>query len=306
MPAGGVESASGRQVLRLQEIVRNAGDLPTFPATAMTAMQMTENSETGARELQSVISKDQALTARILKIVNSAMYCFEREISTLSHAITILGLDTVRSIIITAALQQIFQHGSAQPQDLTSKLFWEHSYGTAVAAKAIAARCNYPLPEEAFSCGLLHDMGKMVMLKNQRQLYQEILNQVYCGEATFIEAELEAFGYTHAHLGALLATKWHFPERLVEGILYHHNFEEAPSFQKLPAVVALANAMMVVLEVGFMKDPSLRLDEEPSARYLSLAAPALEKTVVEVHTMMHGMMGNRRTRGASPATWRRL
>jgi putative nucleotidyltransferase with HDIG domain len=304
MLAGEGSSAARRQVLNLQEVVRNAGDLPTFPGTAMTAMRMTEDPNASTRELQSVIAKDQALTARILKIVNSAMYCFEREVSTISHAITILGLDTVRSVIITAAMQQIFQHGAAQSKDLTSKLFWEHSYGVAMAAKAIAARSNYPVPEEAFSCGLLHDMGKMVMLKNQKQMYHEILNQVYCGEVTFSEAEKETFGYTHAQLGALLATKWHFPERLIEGILYHHDFEGAPTYQRLPAVVALADAMMVALEVGFRKDPSLRLEEEPSAKYLDFKASALQKTVVEVQTMLPALLGNTRTNRANAAAGR--
>src|SRR5512136_2082132 len=131
-------SATNSIVPDLQAIANRAGDLPAFPATAMAAMQLTEDQDVSTRELQAVIAKDQALTARILKIVNSAMYCFDREVATLSHAISILGLDTVRSIIVAAAVQQVFQKGAVPAADLTGRLFWEHSFGAAVAAKAIA------------------------------------------------------------------------------------------------------------------------------------------------------------------------
>jgi HD-like signal output (HDOD) protein len=291
--------------LDLQAIANRAGDLPAFPSTAMAAMQMTEDQDVSTRELQSVIAKDQALTARILKIVNSAMYCFEREVATLSHAISILGLDTVRSIIVAAAVQQIFQKGAGPATDLTGKLFWEHSFGTAVAAKAIAARSNYPVPEEAFSSGLLHDMGKMVMLKNQSQRYQQILNEVYCGEATFLEAELATFGYTHAQLGSLLATKWRFPAQLGESILYHHDFAAAPRHRNLAAITMLADAMMVVLEVGFRRDKSLKLENQPAAKHLNLSAPILQKMTAEVQTMMPVLSGNMRAQETQRMTGRR-
>jgi HD-like signal output (HDOD) protein len=298
MLANSNEFANHARIKDLHEIARRAGDLPAFPSTAMAAMQQMDNPEVSAKELQSVIAKDQALMACILKIVNSAMYCFEKEVATLSHAIAILGLDTVRSIIVAAAVQQIFQTGSPPATDLSSKLFWEHSFGAAVAAKAIAARSNYPVPEEAFSCGLLHDMGKMVMLKNQSRLYQEILNEVYCGKASFIEAELQAFGYTHAHLGSLLALKWHFPTQLVEGILYHHDYAGAPTCQRLAAITSLADSMMVVLEVGFRRDKSLKLEDEASAKYLNLTAPMLQKTVAELQTMIPSLSSNARGQGA--------
>ncbi len=290
----------------LQAIANRAGDLPAFPATALTAMQMTDDPNFRIRELQAVIAKDQALTARILKIVNSAMYCFAREVSTVSHAIAILGLDTVRSIIVAAALQQTFQMGSIPTTDLTGKLFWEHSFGAAIAAKAIAGRINYPNPEEAFSSGLLHDLGKMVMLRNQPQLYHEILNEVYCGTATFCDAELTTLGYTHAQLGSLLAAKWFFPAQLVESILYHHDFAAAPIYRRLAAITSLADSMMVALEVGFRKDKSLQLEEELSAKYLNLTAPMLQKTAAELRAMIPTLSGNARPQEVQRTTGRRL
>jgi HD-like signal output (HDOD) protein len=298
------KSTVSSSILDLEAIANRAGDLPAFPSTAMAAMQMTEDQDVSIRDLQSVIAKDQALTARILKIVNSAMYCFEREVATLSHAIAILGLDTVRSVIVAAAVQQIFQKGAVPVTDLTGRLFWEHSFGAAVAAKAIAARCNYPVPEEAFSSGLLHDMGKMVMLKNHSQRYQQILNEVYCGDTTFLEAELATFGYTHAHLGSLLAAKWRFPAQLAESILYHHDFAAAPRHRNLAAITMLADAMMVALEVGFRRDRSLKLEDEPAAKHLNLPAPILQKMTAEVQTIIPTLSGNMRAQETQRAAGR--
>ena len=125
-------------VLDLQTVANIAGDLPALPGSAMAAMKLADNPKVNARELQAVIARDQALTARILKICNSAMFCFEREVATLSHAIAILGLDKVRSIIVAATVQQMFQADATSGKDLTTRLFWEHSWGAAVAARALA------------------------------------------------------------------------------------------------------------------------------------------------------------------------
>jgi len=277
-------AAPDSQMRNLCAIANQAGDLPALPETAITAMQMMNNPRVNVRELQAVISRDQALTARILKIVNSAMYCFEREVSTLSHAITILGLETVRSILVAAAVQQIFPSGSARSKDLTTQLFWEHSLGAATAAKVIAACTGYPIVEEAFTCGLLHDIGKMALQKNRSMLYREILSEVYRGEATFHDAEQQTFGFTHAHVGALLAQKWHFPQQLVEATLYHHDCLAAPRHRTLAAIAALADASMIFLEVGFRKNKSLQLEEEASARHLKLTASVLQTMIVDVQT----------------------
>jgi HD-like signal output (HDOD) protein len=277
--------------LDLQEIARNAGDLPALPETVVIAMRLINDPNVTANRLQLIIAKDQALTARILKIVNSAMFCFDREISTLSHAITILGLETVRSVIVAASVQQLAQATATSAKDLTTQLFWEHSWGAAVGAKAIAVFTRYPMSEEAFTCGLLHDMGKMVLLRNRGEQYREILNEVYRGTTTFCEAELRTFGFTHAHVGALLALKWHFPPQLVEGILYHHDFASAPNHPRLTAIATLADRMMASLGVGFCKDKSLKLEEEASTEHLRITLPILEKIVADVQVKIPTMPG---------------
>jgi putative nucleotidyltransferase with HDIG domain len=274
------------QAMTLEQIAKGAGDLPAFPAVAMQALQVSEDPKTSARQLQFIIAKDQALTARILRIVNSAMYSFQREVSTLSHAIAILGFDTVRSIIVAATVRQVFPSGRKSGPGLTNQLLWQHSWGAAVAARAIAVSVGHHNADEAFTGGLLHDIGKMVLLKNREAFYAEILNAVHCGETSFYKAENERFGFSHADVGALLASKWNFPSQLVDAILHHHDAVPPSAGGPLPAIVALSNRMMALMEIGFEKDRDLTLEEEPSARLLELEGPALQKLAAEVELVI--------------------
>jgi putative nucleotidyltransferase with HDIG domain len=265
------------QAMSLEQVAKSAGDLPAFPAIAMQALQLSEDPKTSARQLQFIIAKDQALTARILKIVNSAMYAFQREVSTLSHAIAILGFETVRSIIVAATVRQVFPTGNKRGPGLINQLLWQHSWGAAVAARAIAVSVGHHNVDEAFTGGLLHDIGKMVLLKNREAFY---------GETSFHKAETERFGFSHADVGALLASRWNFPSQLVQAISHHHDPVPPSAGGPLPAIVSLSNRMMALLEIGFEKDKNLNLEEEPAARLLELELPELQKLTAEVELML--------------------
>jgi len=257
-----------------------------LPSVAMEALRVIENPEVTARELQYVILKDQALTARILKIVNSAMYYLRNEVSTISHAIAILGLSTVRSIIMAASVQQAFQLKGKRTSGLATQLFWQHSWGAAIASKAIAVCVGYPNPEEASTCGLLHDIGKMAIMSNRPEDYDAIISAVYKGETTFTQAEQETFGFTHADVGALLALKWRFPPQLAEAIRHHHDFAAATEFKQLAAITHLANMMMAFLKIGFASNGSIQIEEDPASQLIKLSPEALQKLTSEVETMI--------------------
>jgi HD-like signal output (HDOD) protein len=264
------------------EVVNRIGDLPAFPAIAMKALQLSENPNSSARELQGVIAKDQALTARVLRIVNSAMFSFQREISTLSHAVSILGIKAVRSIIVAASMEDMFASGGQQSPGLAHQLLWQHAWGAALASRVLSNTIRYHNPEEAFTAGLLHDIGKMILLQNYSRPYVQIFNLVRREEKTFAQAEMELLGFTHAHVGSLAVAKWTFPKQIVEAILYHHDPPNASRYGKLAAVVSLANSIMVNLGIGLEKDPNLKLDETRSAQFLLLNGSLLQPLVEEI------------------------
>ncbi len=278
------ENEAPEVVTDLTKIAGNVGDLPPLPAIAMQILELSRDPDASAKDVQKLISQDQALTTKILKVVNSAMYCLQREVSTVSHAVAILGMETVRSVVLGTSLQHLFN--SVRAKDLESKLLGDHSWGAAIAARIVAERVRYPSPEEAFLCGLIHDMGKVVLSKNRSQEYAEIVSTVYAGRGTFVEAELELFGYSHAHVGAVLSAKWNFPQQLAEAILYHHDPLAAPVHTKLAAIVNLGNLIMVKREVGFERDGELELAKQPSAEYLGLDEAAMNGLIEELDPKM--------------------
>jgi putative nucleotidyltransferase with HDIG domain len=172
---------------------------------------------------------------------------------------------------MAASVERVF----STAKDLGTKLMSEHSWGTALAARSIARRVRYENPEEALICGLMHDIGKPVMLQNFAAQYREIISEVYGGNSSFHQMELLAFGFSHAHVGSLLARKWNFPPQLAEAVGYHHNPESAPSFRPLACIVNLANHFMIAMGIGFEKNKEVTLEKLPSAHFLRLDGAAL-------------------------------
>jgi putative nucleotidyltransferase with HDIG domain len=273
----------------LERIVGKTGDLPPIPATALRALEMTNDPQVSVRELQVVLAQDQALTARILRIANSSMYGLRREIGTVSHAVAILGLDTTRSILTAACVQQVFQTGMVRARDLGTKLLSDHSWGAGLCSRVIARYLRYAPQEEAFLAGLMHDIGKPVLLKNLPDRYMSIINDVYRGEANFHETELVVFGFSHAQVGAILAEKWNFPPQLVEAIGYHHDPGAAPKYSQLASITGLANKIMIFQGIGFERDSSLVLEELPAAAALRLDAKALQNILAETGQVLAQM-----------------
>jgi putative nucleotidyltransferase with HDIG domain len=280
--------------LNLQLIAAKAGDLPPMPALAMQALQMTKDSKVSARDLQSVITRDQALTARILRIVNSAMYALRGEVSTVSHAVAVLGMDTIRSIIMSASIQQVLQAGGAKGHDLGTRLLFDHSWGTAGAARILAESTRYLNTEEAFLCGLMHDIGKPILMRNFPGRYAQIMADVYAGRAGFHTLELQAFGFSHAHVGALVADRWNFPSRFSDAIGFHHDPLSSSEHLHLACITNLANSIMVQMEIGFEKRKDLDLAAEPAAEFLKLTCQALDETVNKVRHLLADTAGSPR------------
>lgn len=210
------------------------------------------------------------------------MYSLRREVSTVSHAVAVLGIDTVKSVIMAASVERVFQSA----KDLGTKLMSDHSWGTALAARAIARRVHYQNVEEALICGLMHDIGKPVLLSNLKPQYSPIITNVYNGSSNFHQQELLAFGFSHAHVGALLARKWNFPAQLAEAVGYHHSPTSAPTHKQLACIVNLANLMMISMGIGFEKNKDLELAKQPSAEYLKINEPTLIGLADEVKSLI--------------------
>ena len=164
------------------------------------------------------------MTARILKIANSAMYSCSRKVKTLTEAIVMLGFNSIRSLVVTSAARNLYNTKSSQT-GLKERLLWEHSIGAAFACRLLVEPRLPGLTEEAFLAGLMHDIGKLVLNLRVPAEFDEIVQVVYNENREFSPTERELLGFDHAHVGAMLVNKWKFSPTLEDVILNHHNAE---------------------------------------------------------------------------------
>jgi len=243
---------------QLKSMIMTIRDLPAMPHVASKVLELSSDPDTSASRLQQVISDDQAMTARILKIANSAMYACSRRIKTLSEAIVMLGFNSIRSLVVTSAARNLYSTGSAR-MGLKERLLWEHSIGCAFACRLLVSRKHPAFTEEAFLAGLMHDIGKLVLNLQMPDRFEEIVQIVYNENREFHETELELLGFDHARVGALLVNKWKLSPSLEAVIGMHHQDEMLTAERPLLLYLDLANKICHKYGIGFQEQPDLDL-----------------------------------------------
>lgn len=222
-------------------------------------------SELSVKKLSDIINRDQSLTAKILALANSPVYGFSKKISTIEMAISILGLNTIKDLVIGFSII----NSTLEDKDryFIADAFNKHSYLCGYIAQLLANDFDYPVKNEAFVAGLLHDIGIAIIhryLSNEFSLISELkfyrkLNQT--------KAENLILGKTHCEIGAEVANKWFFPQSLIEAIRFHHTPSEAVSNKKLVAIVHLADF------IAYKEAPQYLLSSEDEP---------LDKSVIEI------------------------
>lgn len=250
------EQANPRTAAQLQNIVMTTRDLPAMPQVASKVLELSSNPNTSAQQLQQVISDDQAMTGRILKIANSAMYSCSRKVKTLTEAIVMLGFNSIRSLVVTSAARNLYNTRKSRT-GLKERLLWEHSIGAAFAARLLAVERAPSMAEEAFLAGLMHDIGKLVLNLRVPEQFDEIVQVVYNESRPFHVTEAELLGYDHTHVGALLVNKWKLSPVLEDVILNHHNSAAMTADNPILLYLDLANKLCKKMGIGFIDDPDL-------------------------------------------------
>jgi len=230
----------------------------TIPAVVSRITAMISTGTVSAAEIAEEIGKDQVLAARVLRLVNSAFYGFRQPITTISHAMVLLGLDVVKTLVMTASVLDIVD---AMNQHMAG--LWEHSLGTARAANALAERLAMDDPEECALGGLLHDMGKVVIAQTFPAEHARIRQTVAERGCLQIDAEMAVLGVTHADVGMWLLKKWSLPAKIVYPIAYHSNFHPRRDFADRTAIVHLADIICRAKGIGYPGDDRIpRLSPE--------------------------------------------
>jgi putative nucleotidyltransferase with HDIG domain len=255
-------------------IVNQATDLLPVPAVAHKVLQLMQSDDTAETDIEEAIAADPALSARILKIANSALFGRRTAASTIGQSIACLGPRTVRSVVFAASMRSVY----STPR-LADHLLWEHAMGVSLASAELAQLTGAVPADEAFTAGLLHDIGKLLFKAHDPVTHETVIQQIYNEGVSALAAEIEAFGVGHPEIGEQVLTKWGFPPELVAPVALHHAAaEDGADVPPGAHIVALADATCHHLGIGNRTaDGDLALADFPSARALELAAADLNR-----------------------------
>lgn len=231
---------------RIRAQLEQLDSLPTIPPVVKKLLMTIDSPTISLTEMGNFISKDQALTARLLKMVNSPIYGFPGRISSVSQALILLGLNVVKGMLLGVSVFEMMEK--------TMMGLWEHSLSTAVAARAIALKKGINEPEEVMVSALLHDIGKVALKIKFSDKYETALALSEKNEVLVKDAEEEIFSITHADAGGWLSQKWNFPLKLIEPIVYHHRPSLAKHAPAQTEIVHVADILVRARGIGFAGD----------------------------------------------------
>lgn len=238
---------------QLKELIDQIEDLPTLPAVVTRIVGMVEDPNTSAEDINEVISQDPSLTAKILKLVNSAFYGFSRRISTVTEAVVILGFNTVKSLALSASVFDVFEGEGSEHFDRVG--LWEHSIATGVAGEMAANRIRYPNVEEVMVAGILHKIGQVVIDLYFHEELTDVIAYAREHNTTMLEAEREVLGVGHPRIGGWLAEKWNLPAGITAAISYYHDPFEAPEEnRRLPMLIHVGDVLARTKHIGWNAD----------------------------------------------------
>ena len=269
------------QKAKLEKIRVVVDKMPSLSTTVGKVLEICSRTDTSPNDLNKVISLDPVLTGQVLKLINSAYYSLMSKVTSLTRAIIMLGLNTVKNLALsTAVIRSVKQTKKSKALPITK--FWKHSIGVGVMAKLLAAEQGIPLTEreEYFVAGLLHDLGKIPFDDE----YTEVLIQAAREQEPLVQIEQQLMGIDHEEVGQMIATKWKLNASITEAICHHHMPEKAASeHQRLVATVALADFYVCLFDIGYAGN---RFPEEGQLPSLLAMCNMDWKTVVKLNDIV--------------------
>ncbi len=270
-------------------LVTKSLDLVSPPTTYTQLNDLLNMPNTSAEDISDIISKDPALSARLLKIVNSPYYGFPSEITTISRAITIVGTRELVQLVLTTSVLNAFR---GIPNDLINMdEFWKHSLACALTSKLLAKRCKQSSLEHFFVLGLLHNIGSLIMYQSIPEMCRDALSSARAGKELLFEAEQRLLGFDHTEVGEALIRKWRLPESMIEPIRYHHSPSQAQQNHTEVAIIHLADIMVTsVGELGNSGDDHVPPIDPESWEKLNLDSDLLPDILEQVREELNTLV----------------
>jgi HD-like signal output (HDOD) protein len=235
-----------------QDFIKGSVRLSSLPEIYFKINDVINDPESSFGDVAEIISNDVSLSARLLKIVNSSFYNFPAKVDTISHAISIVGTQQLRDLALATMVLTAFQ--GIREDFIDMKSFWQHSVACGVSAWVIAINCREDNPERYYLTGMLHDVGRLIILENHPEKAQEIMERSQSEKKLVFEVERDILGFDHGAVGAELLTSWKLPPTLGDVVRNHHNPVEDSRFPLETSILHLADIFAKSMELGSSGD----------------------------------------------------
>jgi putative nucleotidyltransferase with HDIG domain len=269
-----------------KRILKSIQTLPPFPATIRKVMSLAGDPDSSLTELVAVVRFDQAITANILRICNSAYFGLGRPVDNVNDAIMHMGKKNVLRAVMTAGLSRYFR--TQKGYDVKGGDLWEHAVAVALMSQICAARLSRPDDPRLFTAGVLHDIGKMVLGEFVHESWPKIQELVENKKYSFLEAEEEVIGVNHAELGGEIALIWKFPDEILKAIAFHHRPDLLADNDAVPWIVYLSNQVCHLMGIGVGTDALAYRSVGDVAGRFQLKQRDLENMMAELHLKLQG------------------
>ncbi|MEW5976632.1 MAG: HDOD domain-containing protein [Acidobacteriota bacterium] len=234
--------------LDVETLVRRTDSVSSLPMIFNRINDAVNNPRSSISEIGKIISEDSGLTARLLKIVNSAFYSFPSKIETISRAVTIVGTQQLRDLALATSVMSLFKGVSEDLMSMNS--FWCHSVACGTAARVIATQRRESNVERFFVAGMLHDIGRLVLCVKMPDTFRSVLLQAQVDRALLYKVEMKELGFDHASIGGALLQSWKLPASLEEAVTCHHRPNSSVRYPVESAVIHLADIISHALGLG--------------------------------------------------------
>jgi HD-like signal output (HDOD) protein len=271
--------------LETRDLVKSAGSISSLPTIFIRINDAVNNPRSSLADIGRVISEDPGLTARLLRIVNSAFYSFPSKIDTISRAVTIVGTQQLRDLALATSVMKVFK---GIPEDLINmEAFWCHSIGCGITARVLASHRREANLERHFVTGMLHDIGRLLLFMNLPKQSRAALMRCQRSEELLYKVEREEIGFDHATVGSALLQAWNLPASLEEVVAFHHAPQKALRYPIETAIVHVADIITHTMELGSSGERLVPHLNSEAWEKIGLPASLLPATLGQVEKQFH-------------------
>lgn len=277
--------------MKLEELLKRETELSSLPEIYLSVSELLDSESSTAPEIGRVVETDPALSLRILKMVNSAFYGFPHQIDSIAQAITILGRERLKQILIGSVLSSVF--GRMENRIFDMDEFWYHSIKTAILARFMSLQTGLAAETEAlFTAGLLHNIGRLLFAKLVPEQAAEVQQAIDNDGESAYDAEQRIIGFTHCELGAGFIEKWGLPEILSTCTRHFHAPQQATEFQDAVTLIHISDGLTDVADPEEPADLAAALGQVNGWRELGLSPESISAACILADEQVRDVMSS--------------